>query len=195
MQGFGVMEYFKKIKLDIPWMNLDYNLESFQRKASVYPIHKIFQLEYAALNPALVDWFRNKGVEIKGYIFITPPNSKSLIHVDGLQFHDCWSLNWAWGSSDHAMSWWKPNDTTLTPTRGDTKASTSYLTWSEVEATKVAETVIDAPTICHIGSPHRVENFTNSLRWAVSIRPTVFTDWKTAIKLFENEIKEYRNVY
>ena len=40
MQGFGVMEYFKKIKLDIPWMNLDYNLESFQRKASVYPIHK-----------------------------------------------------------------------------------------------------------------------------------------------------------
>jgi hypothetical protein len=186
------MEYFKKIKLDIPWINPDYDLVGLQRKCEIFPIHKIFQLDITALNPELIDWFLSKGMNIKAYIFLTPPLKKSLIHIDGNTLHDCWAMNWSWGSEDHAMHWYTPN-TNISSDSGATGAGTTYKSWGSDEVTRVASTKIDSPTICNIGSPHQVENYSTTNRWSISIRPQIFTRWETAMTVFSKEIMEYEN--
>ena len=186
------MEYFKKIKLDIPWINPAYDIVGLQRKCEIFPIHKIFQLDINALNPTLVDWFGNKGILIKAYIFLTPPLSKSLIHIDGDDFHECWALNWAWGNDQHEMHWYTLNDQ-VSITGGSTRAGTTYKSWNENEVVKIASTKIDTPTICKIGVPHQAENYSTLTRWSISIRPQVFTKWDRAMSVFSNEIKEYEN--
>lgn len=183
------MEYFKKLNLSIPWLNPNYDLESDQRKYKVFPIHKIFQLNLNALNPELIDWFKEKQIEIKAFIFLTPPKKNSVIHIDGNKFHDYWALNWAWGCNEHQMSWWKPYNNSL-PELGNTQASTLYRAWTEEEVTQVASTKIDVPTICRIGVPHRSENPSDEIRWSISIRPIEFTPWEVAMDVFKNEITE-----
>jgi len=186
------MEYFKKIKLDIPWINPDYDIVGLQRRCAIFPIHKIFQLDITALNPMLIDWFKEKDILIKAYIFLTPPLSKSLIHIDGDDFHDCWALNWAWGNDQHEMHWYTPNGQ-LDVNGGSTRAGTTYRSWDENEVVKVASTKVDTPTICKIGVPHRAENYSTLTRWSISIRPQVFTKWDRAMSVFSKEIKEYEN--
>lgn len=186
------MEYFKKIKLDIPWINPDYDLVGLQRKCEIFPIHKIFQLDTNALNPQLIEWFNQKSIKIKAYIFLTPPNSKSLIHIDGDDFHDCWALNWAWGNDEHVMNWYT-TESDLTTVNGATRAGTTYKSWSEDEVFKVSSTKIDIPTICRIGVPHGVENYSVLPRWSISIRPQIFTKWDRAMAVFSKEIEEYNN--
>jgi hypothetical protein len=186
------MEYFKKIKLDIPWINPEYDLSGLQKKYEIFPIHKIFQLDLVALNPALIDWFADHDIIIKAYIFLTPPFKKSLIHIDGNTLHDCWAINWAWGSDNHIMNWYSASNTPNSDS-GGTNAGTTYKSWNENEVIKVASTTINSPTICNIGSPHRVENFSSSTRWSISIRPQLFTRWETAMSVFNKEIEEYNN--
>ncbi len=186
------MEYFKKIKLDIPWINPEYDMDGLQRKCAIFPIHKIFQLDINALNPALIEWFDSKEIQVKAYIFLTPPLSKSLIHIDGDDFHDCWALNWAWGNDNHEMHWYVPSSE-LSITNGSTGAGTTYKSWKEEEVIKVASTKIDTPTVCRIGVPHRVENHSTVNRWSISIRPQIFTRWDRGMSVFSKEIMEFEN--
>lgn len=181
---------FKKVKFGMPFLNPDYELDKIQNACRVFPIHKIFQLSVDAINPELVKWFRDRDVEIKSFIFLTPPKTKSLIHIDGLNFHDFWALNFAWGSESHSMDWWRPYSKNL-PEAGKTQATTTYRSWKELEVTKIESTMIETPTICNIGIPHSVENFSTDIRWSVSIRPKTFTRWATAMNLFSKEILEY----
>lgn len=183
------MDCFKKLNLSIPWLNPDYDLAADQRRYQIFPIHKIFQLNLDALNPELIDWFKEKQIDIKAFIFLTPPMKTSLIHIDGNTFHDYWALNWAWGCDEHQMSWWKPLNKTI-PAVNNTQASTSYRAWTEDEVTKIASTKIDVPTICRIGVPHRAENPSDTVRWSISIRPKEFTPWAVAMDVFKNEITE-----
>lgn len=183
---------FKKVKFGVPFLNPEYDLYKVQTMYKIFPIHKIFQLDIAAINPELVKWFTDRNVEIKSYIFLTPPKSKSLIHIDGLDFHDCWALNYSWGSESHTMDWWKPLNDSL-PAAGKTQAITTYRSWKETEVTKIESTMIDTPTICNIGIPHSVENSSTEIRWSVSIRPKIFTRWPTAMELFSKEILAYDN--
>lgn len=190
-----MIEYFKKIKLDIPLINPNFDMPSLQRKCEIFPIHRIFQLELNAINPELINWFEEKDILIKAFIFLTPPKKNSLIHIDGKDFNTCWAMNWAWGCDDHEMNWYTPitADSPISSkvARSTTSAGTTYRTWDESEVIKVASTKIDGPTICSIGAPHRVENRSLTTRWSISIRPQIFTKWDVAMKVFSKEIKEY----
>ena len=90
------------------------------------------------------------------------------------------------------MNWYSASNTPNSDS-GGTNAGTTYKSWNKNEVIKVASTTINSPTICNIGSPHRVENFSSSTRWSISIRPQLFTRWETAMSVFNKEIEEYNN--
>jgi hypothetical protein len=143
-----------------------------------------------SLNPDLIKFFNDLGLNIKAMIFRTPPHNKCSIHVDGFLTHQQWGVNWVWGN-DHLMSWWKPNSPKLKLENfKKTNAKTPYLFWDDDDVTLLESVKITKPVIIKTGVPHRVENFSDSDRWCLTVRPVVPSNWDVALKTFKEYIIE-----
>lgn len=136
--------------------------------------HNIWKLPDEFINPGILEFLHENGVFLRGlkaFFFKTPPYGKSKIHVDSRSLNDKWALNWAWGSDNHIMKWYRP--TSISTTFGNTSnAKTAYMEFLPGEVTCIAESIIEefSPTVLQIGIPHRVENMSSMPRWSVSVR-------------------------
>jgi hypothetical protein len=143
-----------------------------------------------SLNPDLIKFFNDLDLNIKAMVFRTPPRNKCSIHVDGFLTHQQWGVNWVWGN-DHLMSWWKPNSPKLKLENfKKTNAKTPYLFWDDDDVTLLESVKITKPVIIKTGVPHRVENFSDSDRWCLTVRPVVPSNWDVALKTFKEYIIE-----
>lgn len=165
---------YKVLSCDISWVDPSREEEAYEfiyGHKKMY--HNIWQLPTEYLNPALIDMMQSIGVPaIKGYFFRTPAHSKSHIHIDGGSFHDKWAINWAWGSEDHLMKWYKVKQEASQNQYNSTGAGTNYLQFRSdmVEVIDSVQIDMSHPVLCRVGIPHRVENYTKFPRWSVSIR-------------------------
>jgi hypothetical protein len=153
--------------------------------------HATFKINVEqSLNPELIKIFKELGITPKAMVFRTPPHNKCSIHVDGFLTHQQWGMNWAWGT-DHLMSWWKPNDPKIKLENfKKTNASTPYLVWDDEDVTLIESVKITKPVIIKTGVPHRVENFSDTDRWCLTVRPAVPTNWNEALMIFKEYVVE-----
>jgi len=122
----------------------------------------------------LVDINTFTGLEHKvanGIIFIQPPKTKGIIHVDGIkparEGHPNWALNIPITSSDAEMSWYEGAYTLKT----EDNRGLAYLDIIWHHGPDLAKTIkVDRPIIVNIDTPHSVTNFSNHTRLILSIR-------------------------
>lgn len=104
-------------------------------------------------------------------IFVQPPKSKGVIHVDGFtpnrEGHPNWALNIPLTTSDAEMYWYEGNYTLTT----EKNRGMSYLDIHWNYGPNLAKTIkVDRPMIVNINTPHCVTNFSNHIRTILSIR-------------------------
>lgn len=169
---------FYRLNFNIHWANTKYTEEAINEiitKRS--PRHNVWILPQEFINPDLVEFMKEFGVNnLKAFYFLTPPTCNSRTHVDSTGASDKWALNWAWGSTDHSMTWYtmkegcslKDIDTLWT----DTSKCNYIAEYRESDVEFLDSTVIDSesPTLIKVGIPHRSENRGNTRRWSVSVR-------------------------
>jgi hypothetical protein len=106
-----------------------------------------------------------------GIIFIQPPKTKGIIHVDGIkpgrEGHPNWALNIPITSSDAEMFWYDGAYTLKT----EDNRGLAYLDIIWHHGPDLAKTIkVDSPIIVNIDTPHSVTNFSNHTRLILSIR-------------------------
>jgi hypothetical protein len=180
------MNNYKELNFNFPVLRDDF---VFPKECPTYHVTMKIDVE-KSLHPELIKFFNNLGLNIKAMIFRTPPHNKCSIHVDGFVTHKQWGINWVWGD-DHLMSWWKPNSHKISLENFQrTNANTPYLFWKDEDVTLLESVKIVNPVIVKTGVPHRVENFSDTERWCLTVRPTVPSNWDAALKLFNGHIEE-----
>jgi len=111
---------------------------------------------------------RNIAVGNSNVLFYTPPNGHLGIHIDGTRLHNRSMLNYAWGSSNHSMSWYElkmgVNLESKSFTNGD-----EYISIPENSVTKICDHTVGYPTLVKVGIPHSVVNYSDTGRWCLSI--------------------------
>jgi hypothetical protein len=124
---------------------------------------------------------------IKTRLFITPPESKSGIHIDGIPGSDSatkWAVNFPVSGCDYTfMNWYtvREKPQSLSERYGNSVAATYEP--SDVIAT-IASAIIDRPTLVCVSIPHSVSNPNQTPRVVLSCR--FFRCTKTT---FEDEVK------
>ncbi len=173
---------YRELSLQFPILRDDF----------VYPTkktsHATFRLDATnSLHPDALKFFESINLKVKAMIFNTPPHGRCSIHVDGYTMHQQWGINWVWGSEDHSMSWWMPKDKKIDFNKAkQTNAGTPYMFWDEEETNFLQSVKITRPTLLKTGVPHKVENFTDQDRWALSVRPINPSSWTHALNIFND---------
>lgn len=111
-----------------------------------------------------------KGLSIREVqLFISPPNYKGTIHVDG---HNADSsigaLNFVVTDTNWIMEWFESSQ--LEISKEISAGRTDYISYKETECKKISEVKFVSPTLIQVGIPHKINNFGNSHRVCISIR-------------------------
>ena len=133
----------------------------------------------SAVNPALLDWFEDRGMWLKNAdIFCSPPNFFLGIHVDGVRRDNAIATNWAYEEAffEGEMQWWEPkpeyeNPSDLKPEEhGAYSISTTpyALAWTKDQCELLHTSRVGFPSLVNIGIPHSMQN-KDKQRFAISM--------------------------
>lgn len=117
-----------------------------------------------------INFLNSIGLDVgpSNVVFYTPPQGHLGIHIDGDRQHNNCMLNYVWGSANHKMIWYdlKPEF----EIKGKTFTNNdSYISVPENMSLKIDETTVGYPTLVRVGSPHSIENRSDTGRWCLSI--------------------------
>lgn len=143
------------------------------------------------INPEIISWAKYAGLTVSYlHIFVTPPNTKTFIHTDSKQidYHDP-AINWVVSGIESDMIWYKPMSQYLDRTECIIGTEFYFNRYDESKMEEVERHRLTKPTLVHINIPHRVDNYSNETRVAVSIRFTnIFKNWDEMIEFFDSRI-------
>ncbi len=107
------------------------------------------------------------------YFFVGKPFTKSYIHLDHYKNHVSYAFNYAWGSDDSVMKWYKFNDQNFCP------VESKQIIFKPEDVTEVEQFKFSSNLfLVKIDSPHSVENNSNSTRYCISIRCEPYISWE-----------------
>lgn len=102
-------------------------------------------------------------------LFHTPAGRNLVWHIDTEEPSDIMRLNFVWGSNKHMMQWGETVKKSYSPNVFPTVTGTKSINFKEHEIKTTESYCITAPTIVHVGVPHRVVNYDNSSRFCLSV--------------------------
>jgi hypothetical protein len=187
-------------ELNLPiseFLNNDFELTDFSDKDSNITTVKIFSARNVFKNE-IIDFFDRLNFKFPYVqIFCSKPGDETSVHMDGVYDSEgkatgtpSFSINWVINGKDSEMSWYLPNSEeakTIAPKRK--KAFAIYE--NENNLSLIEKTTIINPTLVRIDIPHKVKNFGNQIRWAVSLRfPYNHDSWENIICRLDHIIKK-----
>jgi len=186
---------YYQIDKELNW----YSTSSAIEYVESYKEKRFSVLPQEFINTKVLNLLNSLGINIEGlkaYFFVVPPKYTGLIHIDSVEEnHALWALNWAWGSSSHAVEWFNVTGNTRDELTGfgENLPYKSYVESNRelIDSVMIKET---KPTLLKPGIPHRITNFSNSIRWSVSIRDINFSiNTKYPWSLLQQKLEENNN--
>jgi len=153
----------------------------------------IFFADSKDISDSFNDWLNDLGL-IMTYpplIFYTPPRRECGFHIDGDRICDRAVMNWVIGGENSLMHWYElAPDAVITNTEM-TQAGTPYTRYNEDQVVHLHSQKVSWPSLVQTGIPHKVTNYGNQPRWAISCdisykhSPESGLTWNQAIELFK----------
>jgi len=131
---------------------------------------EIWFADYNNISTEFLKWLdeNNLVMTYPPLIFYTPPRRECGFHIDGNSITDRAVMNWIVGGLGSKMHWYTlAPDATITPDE-ITQAGTPYTRYNEDQVVHLHSQSVQWPSIVQTGLPHKITNYCDEPRWAIS---------------------------